>query len=88
MKLTLVIQVLDIAREVKEFNLPIFAANRKLVASENGGLHKPSCLIFNPEWTDKHVENASNRISYPTVSGIQKPKNEEDIAFMSASEGC
>ncbi|KAB5525265.1 hypothetical protein DKX38_023014 [Salix brachista] len=79
-------EVLDIAREAKEFNLPIFAANRKLVASENGGLHKPSCLIFNPEWTDKHVGNASNRISYPTHSGIQKPKTEEDIAFMSMLE--
>ncbi|KAJ6374640.1 hypothetical protein OIU78_030185 [Salix suchowensis] len=79
-------KVLDIAREAKEFNLPIFAANRKLVASENGGLHKPSCLIFNPEWTDTRVGNASNRLSYPTHSGIQKPKTEEDIAFMSMLE--
>ncbi|XP_011040306.1 PREDICTED: glutamyl-tRNA(Gln) amidotransferase subunit A, mitochondrial isoform X1 [Populus euphratica] len=79
-------KVLDIAREAKEFNLPIFAANRELVASENGGLHNPSCLIFNPEWTDEQVENASNRFSYPTLSGIQKPKTEEDIAFMSILE--
>jgi len=88
MKLTLLIQVLDIAREAKELNLPIFAANRELVASENGGLHNPSCLIFNPEWTDEQVENASNRFSYPTLSGIQKPKTEEDIAFMSVNESC
>jgi hypothetical protein len=87
-EITLLIQVLDIAREAKELNLPIFAANRELVASENGGLHNPSCLIFNPEWTDEQVENASNRFSYPTRSGIQKPKTEEDIAFMSVSESC
>ncbi|KAJ6676355.1 hypothetical protein OIU85_009621 [Salix viminalis] len=31
-------EVVDIAREAKEFNLPIYAANRKLVASENGGI--------------------------------------------------
>lgn len=79
-------KVLDIAREAKELNLPIFAANRELVASENGGLHNPSCLIFNPEWTDEQVENASNRFGYPTLSGIQKPKTEEDIAFMSILE--
>lgn len=87
-EITLLIQVLDIAREAKELNLPIFAANRELVASENGGLHNPSCLIFNPEWTNEQVENASNRFSYPTLSGIQKPKTEEDIAFMSVSESC
>lgn len=81
-------KVLDIAREAKELNLPIFAANRELVASENGGLHNPSCLIFNPEWTDEQVENASNRFSYPTLSGIQRPKTEEDIAFMSVNESC
>ncbi|KAJ6869394.1 hypothetical protein NC651_034211 [Populus alba x Populus x berolinensis] len=79
-------KVLDIAREAKELNLPIFAANRELVASENGGLHNPSCLVFNPEWTDEQVENASNRFSYPTLSGIQRPKTEEDIAFMSILE--
>jgi hypothetical protein len=87
-EITLLIQVLDIAREAKELNLPIFAANRELVASENGGLHNPSCLIFNPEWTNEQVENASNRFSYPTLSGIQKPKTEEDIAFMSVNESC
>ncbi|CAK7336879.1 unnamed protein product [Dovyalis caffra] len=79
-------KVVDIAREAKEFNSPIFAANRKLVASENGGLHNPSCLIFNPEWTGGRVENASKRFNYPTLSGIHKPKTEEDIAFMSILE--
>ncbi|XP_048228891.1 glutamyl-tRNA(Gln) amidotransferase subunit A isoform X2 [Ricinus communis] len=80
-------KVLEIAKGAKEFNLPITKANRRLVASENGGLHNPSCLVFNPEWTHEHAGKiASKRFSYPALPGIQRPKSEEDIAFMSVLE--
>ncbi|KAJ8772389.1 hypothetical protein K2173_027566 [Erythroxylum novogranatense] len=79
-------EVQEIAKGAKEFNIPIIKANRKLVAQENGGLHNPSCLTFDPEWTKKSMKNANERFSYPTLSGVKKPKDEEDIAFMSILE--
>ncbi|KDP22511.1 hypothetical protein JCGZ_26342 [Jatropha curcas] len=79
-------KVMEIAKGAVEFNLPVIRANRRLVASENGGLHNPSYLVFNPEWTPEHVENASKRFNYPAPVGIQKPKSEKDIVFMSVLE--
>lgn len=77
--------MLEIDNGAKEFNIPISKANRKLVASDNGGLHNPSCLVFNPEWGRGETENASKRFNYPLLSDVQKPSSEEDIAFMSVS---
>lgn len=79
-------KVVEIAKGAVEFNLPIIKANRRLVASENGGLHNPSCLVFNSGWTHENVEKGSKRFNYPALSGIQRPENEEDIAFMSVLE--
>ncbi|KAG8638567.1 hypothetical protein MANES_14G043000v8 [Manihot esculenta] len=79
-------KVVEVAKDAVEFNLPIIRSNRRLVASENGGLHNPSCLVFNPEWTHKHVDNTSKRFQYPALPGIRRPKSEEDIAFMSILE--
>ncbi len=77
---------METAEGALEFNLPIIKSNRRLVASENGGLHGPSCLVFNPEWTQKHVVDASKRFQHPALSGILRPKSDEDIAFMSVSQ--
>lgn len=77
--------MLEIAKGATEFNLPIIRDNRKLVASENGGLHNPSALIFNPDWDNEQSQVASKRFNYPAISGVQKPANEDDIAFMSVS---
>ncbi|KAJ9140071.1 hypothetical protein P3X46_030758 [Hevea brasiliensis] len=77
---------METAEGALEFNLPIIKSNRRLVASENGGLHGPSCLVFNPEWTQKHVVDASKRFQHPALSGILRPKSDEDIAFMSILE--
>lgn len=78
--------MVEVAKDAVEFNLPIIRSNRRLVASENGGLHNPSCLVFNPEWTHKHVDNTSKRFQYPALPGIRRPKSEEDIAFMSVRQ--
>ncbi|XP_040940165.1 glutamyl-tRNA(Gln) amidotransferase subunit A [Gossypium hirsutum] len=77
------IKVLEIAKGAKEFNIPIIRANRKLVASINGGLHNPSPLVFNPEWSKEQSQGKASRFNHPSASGIQRPNNEEDIAFMS-----
>lgn len=79
-------QIGEIAEGVNEFNIPIIKANRKLVASENGGLHYPPPLIFNADWIYQPVHCESNRFNYPSISGIQRPESEEDIAFMSVLE--
>lgn len=78
--------MLEIAKGATEFNLPIIRANRKLIASENGGLHNPSVLTFNPDWGTEQEQEASKIFNYPSISSIQKPENEEDIAFMSVSQ--
>ncbi|KAK5777270.1 hypothetical protein PVK06_045237 [Gossypium arboreum] len=80
------IKVLEIAKGAKEFNIPIIRANRKLVASINGGLHNPSPLVFNPEWSKEQSQGKASRFNHPSASGIQRPNNEEDIAFMSVLE--
>ncbi|XP_038905194.1 glutamyl-tRNA(Gln) amidotransferase subunit A [Benincasa hispida] len=76
----------EVLKGAEEFNLPTIRANRKLVASRNGGLHNPSPLVFNPEWANENIRHKSKRFCYPSVSGVKRPKNEEDIAFMSVLE--
>ncbi|KAH7865030.1 hypothetical protein Vadar_001429 [Vaccinium darrowii] len=66
---------------------PVITANRKLVASENGGLHNPSFWVFNPLWgSEPDQDTRKKKFSYPPVSGIHRPESEEDIAFMSILE--
>ncbi|XP_020233532.1 uncharacterized protein LOC109813702 isoform X2 [Cajanus cajan] len=79
-------QIGEIAEGANEFNLPIIKANRKLVASENGGLHYPSPLVFNAGWNYQPVHHESKRFNYPSIFRIQRPESEEDIAFMSVLE--
>ncbi|KAL8123162.1 uncharacterized protein LOC141717438 isoform X2 [Apium graveolens] len=79
-------KMLEIEKGARELNIPISEANRKLVASENGGLHNPSCLIFNPEWDSKETQTAIKRFKYPTVIGLQRPSSDEDISFMTVLE--
>ncbi|KAJ4979426.1 hypothetical protein NE237_010206 [Protea cynaroides] len=76
----------EMAEGALEFNIPIFRANRKLVASQNGGLHNPSFLIFNPEWGGKETPSQRKPFSYPSLSGVKRPDDDEDIAFMSVLE--
>ncbi|KAJ7957144.1 Glutamyl-tRNA(Gln) amidotransferase subunit A [Quillaja saponaria] len=79
-------KILEIKNGAKELNIPIMKANRKHVASVNGGLQYPSSLVFSPDWGNQQVTSESKRFNYPSLSGIQKPENEEDIAFMSVLE--
>ena len=68
-----------------ELNVPSFRENRKLVALENGGLHNPSVLVFKSSWSGKSKAKDSKRFIYPHTSTVQRPSNDEDIAFMSVS---
>ncbi|KAG5537337.1 hypothetical protein RHGRI_024700 [Rhododendron griersonianum] len=78
--------MVEIEMGVKEFNQPIVTANRKLVASENGGLHNPSYLVFNGHWSSEPAQDMRKKFSYPSVTGVRRPESEEDIAFMSVLE--
>uniref|UniRef100_A0A803NVN2 Amidase domain-containing protein n=1 Tax=Cannabis sativa TaxID=3483 RepID=A0A803NVN2_CANSA len=80
--------MLEIVKGAEEFNIPIIRANRKLVASINGGLQYPSVLVFNPKWgTSQHQPPKSNRFKYPSSSAtLRRPSNDEDIAFMTITE--
>ncbi|XP_016504312.1 uncharacterized protein LOC107822294 isoform X2 [Nicotiana tabacum] len=77
---------LEIQKGAQDFNIPIIRSNRKLVATENGGLRNPSPLVFNSSWDAKEVKQGTDKFNYPVYSGIQRPKNDEDIAFMSILE--
>ncbi|KAI9176930.1 hypothetical protein LWI28_008832 [Acer negundo] len=79
-------KVLEIAKGATEFTVPIIKANRKLVASKNGGLHNPSVLIFYSDWDREQAQGMSKRFIYPSLLNVQRPKNEEDIAFMTVLE--
>ncbi|XP_058092827.1 uncharacterized protein LOC131239238 isoform X2 [Magnolia sinica] len=79
-------KVQDMAKGALEFNIPVFKENRKLVASVNGGLRDPSVLVFNPEWGGGETHQNHQRFNYPSVSGIQRPNNKDDIVFMSVLE--
>lgn len=79
-------QKLEIQKGAKDFNIPIIRSNRKLVATTNGGLRNPSPLVFNSAWESQEANRATDKFIYPVSSGIQRPKNDEDIAFMSVSE--
>lgn len=69
----------------REFNVPVFRENRELVASEDGGLHNPSILVFNSSWgSDKSPVNVE-KFNYPSRSGVQRPTNDEDIVFLTVS---
>lgn len=77
---------LEIEKGAKELSIPILKANRKIVATTNGGLHYPSSLVFNSEWKHEEPHDDAKRFNYPSVSGVMRPENDEDIAFMTILE--
>ncbi|KAG7554472.1 Amidase signature domain [Arabidopsis suecica] len=79
-------KIQEIAKGATEINVPIYRANRKLVATKNGGLENPSPLVFNPSWNREVRRVQGKRFKYPSASGVQLPRDEEDIAFMSVLE--
>ncbi|EPS58185.1 amidase-like protein, partial [Genlisea aurea] len=82
-------KMVEIERGAEEFNIPIIESNRRLVARENGGLQNPSPLIFNSAWRveeEEEEDDKTKRFNYPSPSGVQRPKSDEDIAFMSVLE--
>ncbi|KAL0354926.1 UNVERIFIED_CONTAM: Glutamyl-tRNA(Gln) amidotransferase subunit A [Sesamum radiatum] len=79
-------KMLEIQKGAEELNIPIIRSNRKLVASVNGGLENPSSLVFHSAWNHDHAQDAPKRFDYPSLSGVGRPKSDEDIAFMSILE--
>nr|GEV68741.1 glutamyl-tRNA(Gln) amidotransferase subunit A isoform X2 [Tanacetum cinerariifolium] len=79
-------KMLEIKKGAKELNVPIFEYNRKIVARTNGGLHYHPSLVFSSEWKQEETHDDAKRFNYPSVSGVTRPENEEDIAFMTILE--
>ncbi|KAL6323627.1 hypothetical protein AAG906_039223 [Vitis piasezkii] len=84
-------KIAEIEKGATELNIPISRANRKLVASINGGLHDPPYLVFNPEWGNEQVQSRSkDSVILPFWN--TEAESEEDIAFMTTkqitSEDC
>ncbi|KAI6675796.1 hypothetical protein NL676_003702 [Syzygium grande] len=79
-------KVLEVAKGAEEFNIPIIRANRKSVASVDGGLQNPSCLVFDPSWGSEQPDGINRRFTHTMPSDIQRPGSDEDIAFMSVLE--
>ncbi|KAJ0988704.1 hypothetical protein J5N97_007060 [Dioscorea zingiberensis] len=79
-------EVLDMAEGAKEFNVPMFRVNRKLVASVDGGLHNPSVLVFNPSWDNNEASHEHEKFKYPSLPDLKRPSKEDDIAFMTVLE--
>lgn len=80
--------MLEIVKAVPELNLPTVRADRNLVAARDGGLSYPSVLTFHPEWSAQKSASACVKrsvVGYPLLPEIQKPENDEDIAFMSVT---
>jgi len=53
------------------------------VASVDGGLQNPSCLVFNPNWGSEQPDGINRRFAHTVPSDVQRPGSDEDIAFMS-----
>ncbi|KAI3686328.1 hypothetical protein L1987_80002 [Smallanthus sonchifolius] len=79
-------KMLEIEKGAKELTIPIIKDNRKIVAATNGGLKYPSPLVFNSVWKREEMDDDVKSFSYPSVSGVTRPENDEDIAFMTILE--
>lgn len=79
-------KIQEMINGAEEFNIPVFRENRALVASQDGGLHNPSVLVFNSSWGSDEAPVNVGKFNYPPLPGVQRPENEDDIAFMSVLE--
>ncbi|KAL0921108.1 hypothetical protein M5K25_008144 [Dendrobium thyrsiflorum] len=79
-------KVREVAEGAKEFNIPGFEENRKLVASVDGGLQNPSVLVFDSSWGIRDGSHNVPKFNYPHLSGVMRPDTEDDIAFMTILE--
>lgn len=79
-------KILEIAEGAKQFNIPAFRENRKLVADVDGGLRNPSVLVFDPSWVIRDESHEVQAFNYPYPSGVKRPDVEDDIAFMTILE--
>ncbi|OWM65626.1 hypothetical protein CDL15_Pgr017123 [Punica granatum] len=78
-------KVQEIAEGALDYNIPIIRVNGKSVASADGGLQNPSPLFFHAKWgnSSEQVNIKSRRFDYLSQYGVQRPKDDEDIAFLS-----
>lgn len=73
----------EVANGVLTKNIVGVRANRELVAHPDGGLRNPVPLLFDPGFNKKEFSEPDIKFSYPILDNVQRPKNDEDLAFMS-----
>ena len=78
-------QLMEAADGVLTINIPGFQANRDIVGYPDGGLTNPMPLVFDPGFNRKELSEPDKKFTYPTLNNVQRPKSDEDLAFMSVS---
>jgi hypothetical protein len=78
-------QLEEAANGVLTINIPGLQANRDIVGLPDGGLRNHMPLLFNPGFNKKEFSEPDAKFKYPTLSNVQRPKSDEDLAFMSVS---
>ncbi|GAB4845816.1 hypothetical protein Ancab_039225 [Ancistrocladus abbreviatus] len=69
----------------KILDADFFTTDKMTEIVKDGGLTHPSVLVFHPQLDPERVESAEKSFTYPSIS-IQRPENEEDLAFMNVLE--
>lgn len=78
-------QLKEAANGVLTINIPGIQANREIVGYPDGGLKNPMPLLFDPGFNRKEFSEPDKKFTYLTLSNVQRPKSDEDLAFMSVS---
>lgn len=76
-------QLEEMAIGVKTLNIPGFNAIRELVATSNGGLRHHVPLVFDSDFSREETSKPDEKFKYPALEDVQRPKSDEDLAFMS-----
>jgi len=78
-------QLKEAANGVLTINIPGLQANRDIVGYPDGGLKYHMPLLFDPGLNRKEFCEPDIKFTYPTLSNVERPKSDEDLAFMSVS---
>lgn len=76
-------QLEEAANGILTINIPGLQANRDTVGYPDGGLRNHMPLLFDPGFNKKEFSKPDTKFKYPTLNNVQRPKSDEDLAFMS-----
>lgn len=68
------------------FNIPGFQRNRDLLGYQDGGLHNPPALTFDPTLNSECQGGVPDvNFTYPVLNNVTRPADDKDLAFMTVS---